>query len=68
MENVGKIFGHKEYVTASWYILCLFGNFGSVVIFSPYFGKLYQEKSGNPGRDGGSRVQKLTQKCRTTAI
>jgi hypothetical protein len=39
------IFGcHLVYLVAIWYILWLFG------IFPPFFGMLYQLKSGNPGR------------------
>jgi hypothetical protein len=32
MENVGIFTAHLEYITAIWYILCLFGN---LVAFSP---------------------------------
>jgi hypothetical protein len=38
----GLFYGHLVYFEGIWYILWLFG------IFSPVFGMLYQEKSGNP--------------------
>jgi hypothetical protein len=49
LENVDKFYGqmgifyiHLVYFTTIWYILCLFGT------FFPFFGIMYQEKSGTP--------------------
>jgi hypothetical protein len=39
---IGSICGYLVYFVAIWYILGLFGVFSR-------FGRLYQEKSGNPG-------------------
>jgi hypothetical protein len=48
MEDVGIYCGHLVYFMASWHILRLFGIFYGYLVCSPRFGKLYQEKSGNP--------------------
>jgi hypothetical protein len=51
MEKVGTLYGHLEYT----YLLRPFGTFNTLLviywkfgIFSPRFGILCQEKSGNP--------------------
>jgi hypothetical protein len=50
MEINGIFYVHSEYITANWYILWPFGNLVAIwYAFSPRFGILYQEKSGNPG-------------------
>jgi hypothetical protein len=56
LEYIGIFYVHLVYFTAIWYILWQLGIFcGNLVYFiaSSYvfsrFGKLYQEKSGNPG-------------------
>jgi hypothetical protein len=44
---------YLEYNTAIWYIVCLFGVFfKSFCIHFPRFGKLSQDKSGNPADEG----------------
>jgi hypothetical protein len=43
MEKIGIIYGHLEYITVIW------GDIGNLLHF-PRFGKLFQEKSGNPGK------------------
>jgi hypothetical protein len=48
MENAGIFYGHLEYFTVIWYILRSFGNVVVIWYISPRFGKLCQEKSGNP--------------------
>jgi hypothetical protein len=48
MENAGIFYGHLKYSTVIWYILWPFGNVVVVWYLSPRFGKLCQEKSGNP--------------------
>jgi hypothetical protein len=48
MEKVSTFVVHLEYITAIWYILCLFGNLVALWNIFPRFGILCQEKSGNP--------------------
>jgi hypothetical protein len=48
MENAGPFYGHLEYFTVIWYILWPFGNVVAIWHIFPRFGKLCQEKSGNP--------------------
>jgi hypothetical protein len=47
------IYSHLAYFMAVWYMLLPFGIFygifGGHLIYFSHFGKLYQEKSGNPG-------------------
>jgi hypothetical protein len=54
MENLGMFYDHLVYFTV---IENFFGPFGiflwSFGIFSPRFGILYHEKSGNPAKDLG---------------
>jgi hypothetical protein len=50
MEKVGIFYGHLEYITGIWYTLWLYG---TLVAISPRFGKMCQEKSGNPGFQHG---------------
>jgi hypothetical protein len=52
METVGMFRGHLEYITAVWYVLGPFGNLVVSWDILTHFGKLYQEKSGNPDNDG----------------
>jgi hypothetical protein len=46
MEDVGIVYGHSVYFTATRYILRPFG----ICIF-PRFGMLFEEKSGSPADD-----------------
>jgi hypothetical protein len=46
MGNVCIFYGHLEYITAIWYILCPFGNLVVVWYILPHFGIFCQEKSG----------------------
>jgi hypothetical protein len=39
--DLGKFYGHLEYITAIWW-------FSGILVYFPRFGKLNQEKSGNP--------------------
>jgi hypothetical protein len=48
MEKGGIFYGSLVNFMPFWYILWPFGNLG---IFSPRFGILCREKSGNPGRE-----------------
>jgi hypothetical protein len=48
MENADIFYGHLKYSTVIWYILWLFGNVVVIRYIFPLFGKLCQEKSGNP--------------------
>jgi hypothetical protein len=48
MENIVIFCGHLEYSIAIWYILRTFGDFAVIRYIFPRFGKLYQDKSGNP--------------------
>jgi hypothetical protein len=50
MEGVGKSYGHLVYFVVIWYILWSFGIFCAHVVYISRFGKLQQEKSGNPVR------------------
>jgi hypothetical protein len=50
MENVGKIYGHLEYLKAIFYTLCSFGIISGHLVYFLSIGMLYQEKSGNPGK------------------
>jgi hypothetical protein len=40
MKNIGIFDAHFEYVTAIWYILCLFDNFVVIWYIFPRFGIL----------------------------
>jgi hypothetical protein len=51
LEDVGTLYGHLVHFTSIRYIWWSFG------IFFPLFGMLYQEKSGNPGRDLASEIK-----------
>jgi hypothetical protein len=56
------------YFTSIWYILWPFGIFCSNLVYFPCVGKLYQEKSGNPGHafekvDKDERSSQRDQKC-----
>jgi hypothetical protein len=48
MENAGIFYGHWKYSTVLWYILWPFGNVVVIWYIFPHFGKLCQEKYGNP--------------------
>jgi hypothetical protein len=50
IEDVGTIYGPLVYFTSIWYILWSFGIFYGYLEYFSRFGKLYQEKSGNPDR------------------
>jgi hypothetical protein len=49
MENAGIFYGHLEYFTVIRYILWPSGHVVVIWYIFPRFGKLRQEKSGNPG-------------------
>jgi hypothetical protein len=49
LENVYIFYGHLEYNTAIWDVLCPFGTFYAHLVHFSGFGILCQEKSGNPG-------------------
>jgi hypothetical protein len=52
LEDVGNVdlyCCHLEHFMTIWYILWAFGNFIVILYIFPRFGKLRQEKSGNPG-------------------
>jgi hypothetical protein len=49
MEDVDTFYCHFVYFVDIWYSLFPFGMFWSFGRFFSLFGKLYQEKSGNPG-------------------
>jgi hypothetical protein len=51
-ENVGTFYDHLLYFTAIGNILWPFGIFCGHLAFSPRFGMLYNEKSGNPATTG----------------
>jgi hypothetical protein len=51
MENAGICYGPLEYFTVMWYILWPFGNVVAIWRIFPRFGKLCQEKSGNPATE-----------------
>jgi hypothetical protein len=51
MENASIFSGHLEYFTVISYILWPFGNIVVIWYIFPHFGKLCQEKSGNPVQD-----------------
>jgi hypothetical protein len=54
MKDVRIFYGHRVHFTVFCYILRTLDNvLGNLVCFSR-FGILYQEKSGNPGRDHGA--------------
>jgi hypothetical protein len=60
MKNAGIFYGHLEYFTVVWCILCSFDNVVVVWYIYPSFGKLCEEKSGNPDRyqrETGSRIR-----------
>jgi hypothetical protein len=48
MEKVCIFCGHLEYITAMWCIFWPFGKLVSIWYIFPVFGKVRQEKSGNP--------------------
>jgi hypothetical protein len=49
MEDVGVFYGHLVHFTVFCYILWTFGIVrGNLEYFSPFFGILCKEKSGNP--------------------
>jgi hypothetical protein len=48
MKNAGIVNGHLGYFTVIWYNLYPFGNVVVIWYIFPRFGKLCQEKSGNP--------------------
>jgi hypothetical protein len=50
MENVGTFYAPLEYVIDNVYILWYLSNCVVIWYIFPRFGKLSQEKSGNPGR------------------
>jgi hypothetical protein len=52
MENAGIFYGHLKYSTVIWYILWPFDNVVVIWYIFTRFGKLCQEKSGNPIRLG----------------
>jgi hypothetical protein len=54
MENDGIFYDYLEYITAIWDTLWPFGNFVVIWYIFPRFGIFSQEKSGNPGRKGGT--------------
>jgi hypothetical protein len=54
MEKAGIFYGHLEYFKVIWYILWPFGNVVVILYIFPRFGKLSQEKSGNPGHEASS--------------
>jgi hypothetical protein len=51
LENVDIFYDHSEYFTDSWDILRQFGTFYVTLVHFSGFGIMYQEKSGNPGRN-----------------
>jgi hypothetical protein len=55
MENAGIVYGHLVYFPDIWYILWHFGIFCGHLVYFHRFGKLYREKSGNPGSHGCSK-------------
>jgi hypothetical protein len=59
MENAGIFYGHLEFCTVIWYILWLFGYVVVIWYIFPRFGILYQEKSGNTGRNFDSSAPSL---------
>jgi hypothetical protein len=54
MENVGIFYGHSEYFMPILVFLWPVGMFCGHVVYFPRFGKLHQEKSGNPGKKSKS--------------
>jgi hypothetical protein len=50
MEDVGIFYRHLVAFTVFCYMLWTFGIVRGTLAFSPRFGILYQEKSGNPDR------------------
>jgi hypothetical protein len=56
MENAGIFRGHLEYFTVIWYILLPFDNVVVIWNFFSRFGKLCQEKSGNPAVELATNV------------
>jgi hypothetical protein len=57
MENYCKFYDHLEYFTVIWHILFPFGNVVVIWYIYPRFGKLCQEKSGNPGSGAGETTK-----------
>jgi hypothetical protein len=48
MENASLFYGRLEYFTVTWYILWPLGNVVVIWYIFSRFGKLCQDKSGNP--------------------
>jgi hypothetical protein len=48
MEDVGILYGRLVYFTAIWYTLWPFGKFFGYLVYFSLFGKLDEDKSGNP--------------------
>jgi hypothetical protein len=48
MENACIFYGHSKYFTVIWYILWTLGKVVVIGYIFSRFGKLCQEKSGNP--------------------
>jgi hypothetical protein len=65
MEDVGIFYGHLVYFTTILYIFidnwCIFDN----LIYFSRFGKLHQEKSGNPGDHQDSGAFRLSLRLHT---
>jgi hypothetical protein len=57
MEDVGIFYEHLVHFTAFWYILWTFGILCGNLVYLSLFGILYQEKSGNPGRQYENKVK-----------
>jgi hypothetical protein len=49
VECLDMVYGHLVYFMVICYILRLSGMFYSILVYSPRFGMLRQDKSGNPG-------------------
>jgi hypothetical protein len=58
MEKVGVVYGHLEYITAIWYILCSFGTLVAIWYIFHRFGTLWWDKSGNPAENGAADQKK----------
>jgi hypothetical protein len=59
IDNVGIFCVHMECFTTIWHVSWPFGIFCGPLVNFPPLGKLYQQKSGNPGaeRGGGKKVE-----------
>jgi hypothetical protein len=51
IENVGILYDHLVLLKDIWYSLWPFGIFYGYLAYFSRFGKLYQEKSGNPAAE-----------------